>query len=196
MHGDTSNAPWSEGTLRPLSLVELALDVAMANTTTSASFVKLSSQNYFMFCSPTKSPVQPKLQKPKLTPARKLRFGSLGQATADTADTANDPHLNSDLTGDASSLTSPRADRPGESPAILARPIPYITQPAIDWHAHDDAVYGFTDPSFDYKAEISLIRNTSSAGYKVSTTSVEKGHHKKWLEFCGARGLQAMAAER
>ena len=169
--------------------MELALDVAMANTPTSASFVKLSSQNYFLFCSPTKSPVQPSLQKPKLTPARKLRFGSLGQSAANTA---NDPHFDSDLTGDASSLTSPRADRLGESPAILARPIPYITQPAIDWHAHEDPVYGFTDPSFDYKAEISLIRNTSLAGYKASTTSVEKGHHKKWQQFCDARGLRTI----
>ena len=128
--------------------------MSTANTPTSASFVKLSSQNYFLFCSPTKSPVKPKLQKPKLPTAKQLHFGSLGQPTADTAD---DSHFDLDHTGDASSLTSPRADRPGELPAILARPIPYITQPAMDWHAHEDPVYGFTDSSFDYKAETSLI---------------------------------------
>ena len=75
---------------------------------------------------------------------------------------------------------------------ILARPIPYITQPAMDWHAHEDPVYEFTDSSFDYKAETSLIRDTSSAGYKASTTSVEKGHHQKWLEFCNRRGLRTI----
>ena len=137
--------PLFEGTSQPLSLGALTRDVPMANTPTLASFVELASQNCFLFSSPTKSPLQPSLQKPNLTPATKLRFGSLGQSTASTA---NDPHLDSDLTGDASNLTSPWADRFGESPAILARPIPYITQFAIDRQAEVEDKSVFTYHSF------------------------------------------------
>ena len=75
---------------------------------------------------------------------------------------------------------------------MLALLLPYVTQPAMDWQAHADSVYGFTDTPYDYRAEIETMRATSAAGYKLSTASVEKGHHKKWLAFCQRRGLRAI----
>ena len=81
--------PLFEGTSQPRSLGALTRDVPMANTPTLASFVELASQNCFLFSSPTKSPLQPSLQKTNLMPATQLRW--LGHSIASTATATSRP---------------------------------------------------------------------------------------------------------
>ena len=179
--------PWSLGTKRPLSTLEMSLHISMANVATSASFVKLSWEHNFLFCSPSKtSPTKsPPLQGSAIAKSHATRnlAGELLRESTEAQDHTPQGTL---------SLTSFTANRHKDPSRVLALPLPYVTQPAMDWQAHDDPVYGFTDTSYDYRAEIETIRATSAAGYKLSTTGVEKGHHKKWLAFCQRRGLRAI----
>ena len=185
--------PWSLGTKRPLSTLEMSLHISMANVATSASFVKLLWEHDFLFCSPsktspTKSPLLQVSAIAKSHATRNLANELLGVPSSPSQSTKAQGHTREGTL----SLTSLAADRHKDPPRVMALPLPYVTQPAMDWQAHDDPVYGFTDTSYDYRAEIATIRATSAAGYKLSTTSVEKGHHKKWLAFCQRRGLRAI----
>jgi hypothetical protein len=57
--------------------------------------------------------------------------------------------------------------------------------------AHQDPVYGYTNPDFDITAELNIVRRETAEGWTQSTTKLENGHLKKyWTPFCEERGLR------
>ena len=155
---------------RPLTVAESFLSPYQANTPTSASFVKLSATDALLFSLPPTSRQHGTNAGPPVQAHRHKPTHTQG----------------------------PRLQRPGPSFAAtqptLPTPLPFVTPPSSmdNLAAHEHPVYGYTDPDFDYKSEISSIRTAALTGHNKGSTRVERGHHRKWLRFCAARGLRSV----
>ena len=181
------------GLTRPLTLLERSLHISQANMPTSASMVKLSSMDAFMFSIAPRSEKRRGVASRQLPPAdRRSRLTPTNLPLAATRPgRASIPlQLQPRFKPALRQPASQRSAVPKR--ALLDKPIPFISQPitAYDFTAHEHPVYGYTNPDFDYRSEISFIRDTAQQGYNAGTTRVEKGHHKKWMAFCSVRGLR------
>ena len=137
-----------------LTMLELLLVVGVACTDSSASWSpKLSPAQHQRFFNTQISPVKP-LHVIKVIRPREHTPSLVSATPARPASAAahSDPNV-----------------------------VPYCSNSAPDWSAQQHPVYGYTNPDFDYKSEVTRIHNTVQRGYKITTTSVEKGHQKKWM---------------
>ena len=155
------------GLVRPLSLQELYLATTVANTPTSASFVKYA-------CSPF---------------AIRRFFRDLPAAAVDTRGVviAKQQH--------SLRATLPKAEVTIEHLELPKSVQKRALEDDLDPHpvalpAHLDPVYGYTNPDFDMVSELQMIRNHVKDGFSERTTKVERGHWKKWRKFARPRGLR------
>ena len=155
--------------VRPLSSLEQQLHPSMANTPTSASFVKklrlTEAQLLRYSLSNTSKPLK---SKPKYTVQPRL-FRPPSNGGTRPSDTLS--YL------DPAKLKRKRMDDS-------------FVSSSTNWDAHEDPIYGYTRTDFDYKAEIKVVRDVAMHSYKEGTTRTEMGHLKYWRNFCEIRGLR------
>ena len=155
------------GLVRPLSLQELYLATTVANTPTSASFVKYA-------CSPF---------------AIRRFFRDLPAAAVDTRGVMIVKHQHSPKpTLSQAEVTIQLLEQPK---GVRKRALEDDLDPdPVALPAHLDPVYGYTNPDFDMVSELQMVRNHVKHGFSERTTKVEQGHWKKWRTFARPRGLR------
>ena len=159
----------------------------------------------------SKRPMSSPISAAAQFPAKRRQLGGISpppqKLTVGRVHTARTQQLQTDMVADKSPpperLSYPRWSQAGSLQQIVARekcPAPQPTsqptilegtlQSAVVLAAHLDPVYGYRDPEFNVKAELSHLRDVATQAYSKGTTKAEEGHLKYWTRFCAKRGLR------